>query len=457
MSVRDTMLARVAAGASSLTSIPTSPPDWARALVYVGDGEAGGLSWEAVSYLQAFLRECGGESDVAAPQAATNGVAACSDVTAPPDVAAHPSVTAPPAGAVAGWDLPPAVSAALETALEGQLRLVPVEAWGEISETGRRVPIVVAANRAREAARWLRSADLPLVPEHVDLVREAVVYELGLLYDLTAILRRDCPWDRAQTQASIVRYTLEETYELVDAVAQTAGFAPGASGGERDVAGELGDLLFQVYFLAVVAQEEERYDLGEVAAGIRRKLVRRHPHIFADTEAATPEEVKRNWDQIKRHTEGRTGVFHEVPDSLPSTLLAQKLQARAAEVGFDWPDAEGPLQKISEELEELKGELEAPAAAAGRRGGGGGPRATGAVAAEVGDLLFAVVNVARKLKVDPELALRSASGRFRERVERAVELAEADGRSWAELELDDQEAYYQRAKAETIDRGQPTA
>lgn len=444
------MLARVAAGASSLTSIPTSPPDWARALVYVGDGEAGGLRWEAVSYLHAFLRECADGAGAAAPQAATNGIAACSDVTA------LPNATAPPVVAVAGWDLPPAVSAALEAALEGQLRLVPVEAWSESGETGRPVPIVVAANRAREAARWVRSADLPLVPEHVDLVREAVVYELGLLYDLTAVLRRDCPWDRAQTQASIVRYTLEETYELVDAVAQTAGFAPGASGGERDVAGELGDLLFQVYFLAVVAQEAEEYDLGEVAAGIRRKLVRRHPHIFADTEAATPEEVKRNWDQIKRHTEGRTGVFHEVPDSLPSTLLAQKLQARAAEVGFDWPDAEGPLQKISEELEELKGELEAPAAAAGRRGGGG-PKATGAVAAEVGDLLFAVVNVARKLKVDPELALRSASGRFRERVERAVELAEADGRSWAALELDDQEAYYQQAKAETIERGQPTA
>ncbi len=381
------------------------------ALVYVGTGIPAAIPWESVRYLQTWSA---GRGDQAAP--------------------AHPPV-------VAAWDLPQDVVAALREALSDDLRVLSVD---ELAGVGKPLPLLFAANRAGYVAAWLAAAGragTAVVPAGIDPVREAVVEELALLYDLTAVLRAECPWDRVQTQAGIVRYTLEETYELVDAVAQANDYAPGDAGSHGDVAGELGDLLFQVYFLAVVAQEEGRYHLGDVASGIRSKLVRRHPHIFGDTEAATADDVKRNWDQIKRHTEGRKGVFHEVPPSLPSPLLAQKVQARAAEVGFDWPDAQGPLLKVDEELAELRREL--GTGAAGRVVGPAGRP----VASELGDLLFAVVNVARKLKVDPELALRSACGRFRERVERAVELAEAEGRVWSSLDLDGQEEYYQRAKS----------
>ncbi|NLE73147.1 MAG: nucleoside triphosphate pyrophosphohydrolase [Actinobacteria bacterium] len=327
--------------------------------------------------------------------------------------------------------------------------MVPLQT---LSASAGAVPVLCDVNRARAAAALLGADEgnnIGLVPAGIDLTREAVVHELALLYDLMAVLRAECPWDRAQTQASIVRYTLEETYELVDAVNQYQEAEGGSeSTADTDVMGELGDLLFQVYFLAVVAQEEQRYDLGEVAAGIRDKLVRRHPHVFADIDAPTADDVRRNWDQIKRHTEGREGIFHEVPEALSSPLLAQKLQSRAAEVGFDWPDARGPLLKVDEELQELRLELEqSPESPAP---GMGDER----VAAELGDLLFAVVNVARKLKVDPELALRTASKKFRVRVEVAAELAEAEGHVWSSLDLNRQEEYYQRAKADLASCGE---
>ncbi len=310
--------------------------------------------------------------------------------------------------------------------------------------------------------------------------REAVVEELGRLYDLTRRLRRECPWDRKQTQEDIVAYTLEETYELVDTVRHRA------TRGDAAVCGELGDLLFQVYFLACVAEDDGLYDLGDVASGIHAKLVRRHPHIFGDASADTPDEVRKTWDAIKRESEGREGIFHDVPEAFPSTLLAQKLQQRAAAIGFDWENAAEVLAKVKEETTEIEQELQA--------GGGGGDggvdgieaadgRATriqttdgraahqetahqqGAhretahqeaapggdrerVAAEVGDLLFSVVNLSRKLKVDPELALRHSAFRFRERVEAAAGAAGADGLVFEEMNLEEQEEYYQRAKKE---------
>jgi len=316
-----------------------------------------------------------------------------------------------------------------------------------------------------------------LVPPDLDLRREAVLFELLRLHDLTGVLRVECPWDRRQTQRDIVSYTLEETYELVDAVRADSPRA-------EDIEGELGDLLFQVYFLAKVAEEGGAYDLGSVARGIHDKLVRRHPHIFGEVEAVTAEAVRRNWDEIKRTTEGRVGIFHEVPDSLPATLLAQKVQQRAAAVGFDWDDIAGPLAKIWEEMGELTEVLDSmgPAEETGPAVGGSpiaavGPSTdghpipgahpspdTGPVAAagpqeacgrlsarvtsEIGDVMFAVVNLARRLKVDPELALRESAGRFRSRVEGAAALAAAGGTDFSALDLDRQEAYYQQAKAE---------
>jgi ATP diphosphatase len=259
--------------------------------------------------------------------------------------------------------------------------------------------------------------------------REELVAELFQLHELTERLRRECPWDGKQTQESIVAYTLEEAYELADAIAERA------ERGDAAVCGELGDLLFQVFFLARVAEEQGLYDLGDVASGIRAKLVRRHPHIFAEGKAETPEEVREKWEVIKRHSEGRVGIFHEIPEAFPSILLAQKLQQRAAAVGFDWEHAGQVMNKIKEETAEVEEEL-------GRGVGGEG------LQDELGDLLFTVVNLARKLRVDPELALRRSALRFRERVEAAATTAGSDGLIFEELALDEQEEYYQRAKRE---------
>jgi MazG family protein len=259
--------------------------------------------------------------------------------------------------------------------------------------------------------------------------REAIVEPLWELYELTRRLRRECPWDRKQTQESIVAYTVEEVYELVDTVRERA--ARGDEG-DRAVCSELGDLLFQVYFIAAVAEEQDLYHLGQVARGIHDKLVRRHPHIFGEVDADTPEEVRRTWENIKKESEGREGIFHEVPHSFPALLLAQKLQQRAAAVGFDWEAAVDVLAKLREETDEIEHEL--------RQG------QEEAVAAEVGDLLFAVVNLARKLKVDPELALRGSAVRFRERVEEAARIAGRDGLVFEHLAIDEQESYYKHAK-----------
>jgi MazG family protein len=261
------------------------------------------------------------------------------------------------------------------------------------------------------------------------MARDALVSELVRLHELTERLRRECPWDRRQTQESVVAYTLEETYELADTIHQRQ------ERGDAAVCGELGDLLFQVFFLACIAEEDGLYDLRDVAAGIRAKLIRRHPHIFGEGIAETPEQVRDKWEEIKRSSEGREGIFHDVPESFPSALFAQKLQQRAAAVGFDWRYAQEVMAKVREETAEVEESLAREADA-------------GELSAEVGDLLFAVVNLARKLRVDPELALRRSALRFRERVEAAASAARTDGLGFESLSLDEQEAYYQRAKKE---------
>ena len=242
------------------------------------------------------------------------------------------------------------------------------------------------------------------------------------LQELTERLRRDCPWDREQTERSIVPHTVEEAYEVADA---------GLAGDDAKLLDELGDLLFQVYFLSLLLSEKGHGDLERVARGIHTKLVRRHPHVFGDVEADTPARVKANWEQIKREQEDREGVFHHVAGVLPALLQARKVQQRAAAVGFEYPDVEGALADLEDELKELRHELD-----------GSSERQ----AEEVGDLLFAAVNVSRRLGADPELELRRASQRFVLRVEEAERLAAAEGRSFAELELEEQDRYFDRAK-----------
>ena len=253
------------------------------------------------------------------------------------------------------------------------------------------------------------------------------------LQELTRQLRRDCPWDREQTALTIVPHTLEEAYEVADAA---------VAGDDVGLRGELGDLLFQVYFLSLLLEERGKGDLESVARGVHEKLVRRHPHVFGEADASTAGRVRERWEQIKSEQEGREGIFHDVPASLPALLEARKVQRRAATSGFDWPDIAGPLGKVREELDELGRVVE----------GAGEPwpetEPDAEVISEVGDVLFTVVNVARRLNVDPELALRATSRRFRERVERAAELAGEEGDDWARLDLERQDAYYQRAKEE---------
>ena len=249
------------------------------------------------------------------------------------------------------------------------------------------------------------------------------------LQELTERLRRDCPWDREQTARTIVPHTVEEAYEVADA----------ALGGDPEkLLDELGDLLFQVYFLALLLAEQGEGDLEAVARAVHEKLVRRHPHVFGEAEARTPGRVRENWERIKREQEEREGVFHDVPDALPALLQARKVQRRARAVGFEYPNLEAAMADLDDELRELKAELrEEPAPETEPD-----PR----VFAELGDVLFAAVNVARRLNVDPELALRAASGRFVSRVEQAERLAAGEGKRWTELELDEQDRYFDRAK-----------
>jgi MazG family protein len=251
------------------------------------------------------------------------------------------------------------------------------------------------------------------------------------LQELTRRLRRDCPWDREQTARTIVPHTVEEAYEVADAA---------NAGDPEKLLDELGDLLFQTYFLSLLLEEQGQGDLEAVARAVHAKLVRRHPHVFGDAEADSAGRVRERWEAIKTEQEGRAGIFHDVPDSLPGLLHARKLQRRAAAVGFDWPGLEGPVAKMREELDEIEAEL----ARAGRPAPETEPDAR--VFAELGDLLFTVVNVARVANVDPELALRATSRRFVERVELAERLAGEAGETWAELDLDAQEQWYVRAK-----------
>jgi MazG family protein len=248
---------------------------------------------------------------------------------------------------------------------------------------------------------------------------DPVVEALARLEAITRRLRRECPWDRDQDERSIVPHTVEEAYELADAAQRHD---------DAKLVDELGDVLFQVHFLSLLLEERGAGSLAEVADHCREKLIRRHPHVFGQVEAETAADVLRNWDQIKQREPGREqGLFGDVPETLPSTLYARKMQRRAAASGFDFEGVEGPLESVREEL----AELEAASTREERFD-------------ELGDLLFAVVNVARKLRADPELALRAASDRFRARVEAASEIVAAEGRSWNDLPPNEQLAYYRR-------------
>ena len=215
------------------------------------------------------------------------------------------------------------------------------------------------------------------------------------------VLRTECPWDQKQTHHSLLKHLIEETYETVDAIEHLAAEAPGGEadfGAYAAVEEELGDLLLQVVFHSTLAAEAGAFDVEEVAEGIRRKLVARHPHVFGDVEVEGAADVEANWERLKSAEKGRESVLDDIPRALPGLALAEKVQRRAASAGFDWPGVSGPLAKLDEEVDEL--------AQAG---------SSSASAHELGDVIFSAVNVARHMGIDPESALRSAIGRFEDR------------------------------------------
>ncbi|MDQ3371968.1 MAG: MazG family protein [Actinomycetota bacterium] len=227
------------------------------------------------------------------------------------------------------------------------------------------------------------------------MARQDITEALGRLDDLTRCLRTQCPWDREQDERSIVPHTVEEAYELADAA---------QCGDDAKLLDELGDVLFQVHFLALLLEERGAGDLAQVAEHLHAKLVRRHPHVFptagsgtgATAQADSAGQVLANWDAIKRtEPEREGGIFGEVPENLPGPLYARKVQRRAASAGLEEGEAV-PYETVAAELEQLRAATDRDAAFH-----------------EVGDLLFAAVDVARKLRVDPELALRAAADRFR--------------------------------------------
>jgi tetrapyrrole methylase family protein/MazG family protein len=237
-----------------------------------------------------------------------------------------------------------------------------------------------------------------------------VAAELVRFHELTRTLREQCPWDREQTHGTLVRYLLEETYELVDAL---QALDPDDPATDEHLIEELGDVLYQIEFHATIAEQEGRFTMADVARNVHDKLVRRHPHVFGDVVADDPATVVANWDAIKRDEKQRTSIFDGIAASQPALSLADEFQRNAAKVGFDWPSVDGALPKVAEETAELH-----EAIAAGDEAH---------IAAEVGDLLFATVNVARHLGVQPELALRAATHKFRQRFEGVERLAAERG------------------------------
>ena len=251
-------------------------------------------------------------------------------------------------------------------------------------------------------------------------------YGVKDLEEIVRLLRAPggCPWDAEQTHASIRRNFLEEAYEAVEAIDE---------GSSEHLQEELGDVLLQVALHARMEQEEGRFDLDGVADGICNKLIYRHPHVFGDVSVSGTGEVLSNWEALKRVEKGQetnTDALEAVARSLPALWRAEKVQKKAKKAGFDWPDISGALDKLSEELEELKA-----AAAQGTN-----------VEEELGDLLFSAVNVSRFVKADPEQALNAATDKFISRFRKVEALAVREGRSMEGMTPDELDKLWERAK-----------
>jgi len=248
--------------------------------------------------------------------------------------------------------------------------------------------------------------------------------DISILLEVMKRLRTECPWDKAQTFATIAPYTIEESYEVASAI---------ADGDMKALPGELGDLLFQVLFHARMAEEEGLFDFGDVVEAVTAKMIRRHPHVFGDEQAkADAASQKDFWEKLKegeRAAGGKTGLLDDVASALPALMRAEKLQRRASSVGFDWNDANLVVEKIAEEAREV---AEARTQAEREE--------------EIGDLLFVVANLARHLKVDPEAALRAANAKFTRRFRHIETRLAGQGIKPGAASLEEMEALWQEAK-----------
>jgi nucleoside triphosphate diphosphatase len=278
-----------------------------------------------------------------------------------------------------------------------------------------------------------------------------------------------CPWDREQTFDSIKPYTLEETYEVLEAIDQRDW---------EELSGELGDLLLQVLFYSEMSREQGTFTIDEVLDKLSSKLIQRHPHVFGDVQADTASEVVRNWEAIKaeekkkrlaagggktrKDSEPEQSVLSGVSRAMPSLLEAHKLSSRAAHVGFDWPNVEGLFEKLREETEELREELRAFPAPGPRpqaRGIAGSGRVQipdglrGRLEEEVGDLFFVLVNIARYLSVDPESALKKTNRKFKRRFQWMEQRLQETGRSAEQASTEELESLWQQAKE--LEKSQP--
>lgn len=242
------------------------------------------------------------------------------------------------------------------------------------------------------------------------------------LLDIMDELRQKCPWDSKQTFDSLRYLTIEETYELSDALIDK---------NYEDVKKELGDLLLHIVFYSKIGEEQGLFNVSDVANGICEKLIRRHPHIFGDEKAATAEDVKNNWEKIKLKQEGNRSVLGGVPVSLPAMVKAYRIQEKARGVGFDLHNTDEVWDKVLEEVDELKAELKQP---------------EGRVEEEFGDLLFALINYARFINVNPEDALEKTNKKFIKRFQYIEQKAKESGRSISDLSLEEMEQYWQAAK-----------
>ncbi len=294
------------------------------------------------------------------------------------------------------------------------------------------VALVHGAGTPDETVRWLPLYEIDRDP-HIGLLTSLYIPALApdasfeAFQEVVARLRAPdgCPWDRKQTHRSLRKYLLEESYEVLEAIDAENWDA---------LAEELGDVLLQVLLHAQIAFEEGEFTMTDVLQRIHRKMVRRHPHVFGDVQVADADEVVRNWEAIKAQEKGHPApqsVLDGITKGLPALMEAQEIQKKVVKVGFDWPDIQGVWDKLAEELEEVRQ-----------------AQTLAEKEAEIGDVLFVVVNLARWLGVDAELALREANARFRRRFAAIEQTAKAQGKPVAALTLDEMEAAWQQAKQE---------